>query len=339
MIASVASRPHATLLSGLDDPRLDGTPWERLLALSETRTVFQTREWLAAWWRAYGRGRLLPLLVERRGEPVLFAPLFAEAGMAFLVGSGGSDELDLIGDTACPGALEEIVAAAMDLTPDFVGIRLYHVPDDSTTGSRISGLAHRFGLRAYDEGHLAVPTIAGEDMAALLTDAAGRSSLRRHERGLERLGTLEVEHRRGGAELGPMLDAFFEQHVARWSMTSSPSLFLDARHRSFYRHLVAEAGDADWLRFSRVLLDGRPAAMHLGFHHDGTFVWYKPTFAPDLARHSPGEVLLRHLFLAARDEGAVRFDFGIGDEAFKHRFATVTRHVRTWGLYPGSDGR
>ena len=331
----LANRSGVMLLEDLDDPLLDAAGWEGLLAVSESRTVFQTRDWARAWWSTYGRGRLLPIVVERRGDPVLLAPLFADGGMAFLVGSGGSDELDLIGDTACPGALEEALAAARDGSPDFVGIRLYHVPDDSMTGARLASAARNLDLDIFDEGDLAVPAIAGPDMPALLTAAADRTSLRRHERALARLGRLEVEHLRDGRAIAPLLHAFFEQHVARWAATDSPSLFLDARNRAFYRALVAT--DAACLRFTRVLLDGRAVAMHLGFHHEGTFLWYKPSFDIALARHSPGEVLLRHLFLFARDEGAERFDFGIGDEAFKGRFATETRRVRTWGLYPRAE--
>lgn len=339
---TLATRSGAIRLDGLDDPLLDAAGWERLLAVSESRTVFQTRDWARAWWSAYGRGRLLPIVVEHRGEPVLLAPFFADGGMAFLIGSGGSDQLDLIGDTACPGALEEALAAVRDGTPGFVGIRLYHVPDDSTTGARLATAARHLDLDLFDEGDLAVPAIAGSDLAGagiatLLTDVADRTSLRRHERALARLGRLEVEHLRAGRAIAPLLDAFFDQHVARWAATASPSLFLDERNRAFYRGLVAT--DAPWLRFTRVLVDGQAVAMHLGFHHDGTFLWYKPSFDIALARHSPGEVLLRALFLLARDEGAERFDFGIGDEAFKGRFATETRHVRTWGLYPRSAER
>ena len=63
-------------------------------------------------------------------------------------------------------------------------------------------------------------------------------------------------------------------------------------------------------------------------------MWYKPSFAIDLARRSPGEVLLRQLILAAIEEGAKTFDFGLGDEAFKNRFATHVNKVNTYSLYP-----
>lgn len=42
---------------------------------------------------------------------------------------------------------------------------------------------------------------------------------------------------------------------------------------------------------------------------------------------------MRQLLLAAIAEGAKTFDFGIGDEAYKSRYATGVTHLRTWGLY------
>jgi CelD/BcsL family acetyltransferase involved in cellulose biosynthesis len=39
------------------------------------------------------------------------------------------------------------------------------------------------------------------------------------------------------------------------------------------------------------------------------------------------------LLLAAMAEKAHTFDFGLGDEAFKSRFATRVNRVRNWGLY------
>ena len=84
----------------------------------------------------------------------------------------------------------------------------------------------------------------------------------------------------------------------------------------------------------RVEWNGQPLAFHFGMNYRGSYLWYKPSFAIELARHSPGEVLLRQLLLTAIEENARVFDFGIGDEAFKYRFATEINRIRTWGLYP-----
>jgi CelD/BcsL family acetyltransferase involved in cellulose biosynthesis len=156
----------------------------------------------------------------------------------------------------------------------------------------------------------------------------------RHENGLRREGALEVHQYRSGCDIIPQLEAFFTQHIARWSPTPHPSLFLDPAQRAFYRRFCELAGESGWLRFMRLDLKGKPIAFHLGFCYRDQFMWYKPTFDIEWARSSPGEVLLRQLLLAALDEGAKVFDFGLGDEAFKARFATQVDTVRNWGLYP-----
>ncbi|HZN12471.1 MAG TPA: GNAT family N-acetyltransferase, partial [Blastocatellia bacterium] len=93
-------------------------------------------------------------------------------------------------------------------------------------------------------------------------------------------------------------------------------------------------GRRGWLRFTRVEWGGEAVAYHYGMSYGGSYFWYKPSFAPRHARRSPGEVLLRQLLLAAIEEESRTFDFGIGEEAFKYRFADRINRVRTWGLYP-----
>ena len=156
----------------------------------------------------------------------------------------------------------------------------------------------------------------------------------RHENFFLREGQLRVEHLSESREVLPQLEEFFAQHIGRWAETDSPSLFLDEAQRRFYEQWTRAAGERGWLRFMRVEWAGKAIAFHYGMSYRGRYLWYKPSFAMELARHSPGEVLLRQLLLAAIDEGASLFDFGIGDEAFKYRFATEVNRVRTWGLYP-----
>ena len=318
------------MLSGFDD--LDAATWARLLAAGDTDAVFLTRPYLAAWWGAFGRGGLLLLLAEEDGTPVALAPLFTDGGMAFFVGSGGSDYLDVLGD-ADTEVLVALLDAARQSVPGFVGFRFYHVPDASRTGARLQAAAARLGLVRFDEGHLPAPALALRD-AGVAREAANKKSLRRHENALRREGRLAVTHLTDGAAIRPHLPAFFAQHEARWADTPWPSLFHDPAQRRFYERLTETAGDAGWLRFTRVTWDDRPVAFHFGFCLGGRYLWYKPSFDVALARRSPGEVLLRHLLLAAAEEDARTFDFGLGDEPFKRRFATHVPTVRTWGLYP-----
>jgi CelD/BcsL family acetyltransferase involved in cellulose biosynthesis len=334
-------KPQIQVLSGFDAPEVGRERWNALLRRGSTDVVFMTWEWQRAWWEAFGRGRLLLLAAERDGELTALAPLFLDGGMLFFTGSGGSDYLDFVGDVSTPAVLDALLEAAREAVPDVLGFRFYHVPDVSSTGGALASAAARMGWILHDEGELPAPALdmgvgTGADRGLA---AADKRSLVRHQRRFEREGVLRVEQLRESQQIEPHLDAFFRQHEERWSVTPYLSLFRESRQRYFYQRATLLGAAGGWLRFTRVLWNEAPIAFHFGFFYRGSYLWYKPSFAIALARWSPGEVLLRQLLLAALAEGARTFDFGLGDEAFKRRFATRVPRVRTWGLYPSASAR
>ena len=323
------------ILDRFDHRSLSESAWGELLQQSDTNTVFQTRVWQETWWNAFGRGQLLLLLVERDGKAVTLAPMFCDGGMIFFVGSGGSDYLDFIGSNDTD-VLKAVFETATERLPQALGFRFYHVPDSSRTGERLSQVAAEVGLVCFNEGSLAAPALDLRREVNGELPATQKKSLLRHEKFFRQSGQLELCKVESSQELSANLSPFFDQHVARWASTPFPSLFVENRQRAFYRALVARAADAPWLRFTRLDWNSRPIAYHFGFHYCGSYMWYKPSFDIEVARRSPGEVLLRQLLFAAVDEQAEVFDFGLGDEPFKQRFATRVNHVTTWGCYPAS---
>ena len=324
------------VLSGFDDPSFGSAEWARLLETGPSDVVFLTWHWQSAWWKSFVRGELMLTAAERDGEVVALAPFFAEAGMIYFVGSGGSDYLDFIGDISEPETLDALLVEARQHVKDFIGFVFYHMPDRSETARHLEHAAARLGLKIFDEGDQPAPVLELTASPTVAHEATNKKSLLRHERFFTRDGALKVSHLTRSEEILPHLDEFFAQHRERWAATPYPSLFGDEAQQQFYRVLTTTAAEAGWLRFTLLEWQGRSIAFHFGFAYRGSFMWYKPTFAIDLARHSPGEVLLRQLLLAAIAEGAHTFDFGLGDEAFKSRFATRVNHVRNWGLYDPS---
>jgi CelD/BcsL family acetyltransferase involved in cellulose biosynthesis len=320
------------VLSGFDDPALSEEDWARVQRTGDTDTLAIAREYQRTWWECFGRGRLLLLLASREGRPVALAPFFTDGGMVFFLCP--EDFLDVVGDVGDPQVLDALLEEARRRVDGFAGFRLYFVPDASRTGARLQAAAARLGLDCLDEGALPAPAIdlAGRPDAAL--DATRRKSLLRHEHAMRREGELAVEHVRSAAHVLPQLPEFFAQHVARRSALGQRSIFLEPSHRAFYERIAERGGERGWIRFSRLDWNGRPAAFHFGFRYGGRFLYGIPSFDVGLAKRSPGEVLLRHVMLSAIEEGATTFDFGIGGEAYKYRFATHETLMRTWGLYP-----
>jgi CelD/BcsL family acetyltransferase involved in cellulose biosynthesis len=318
-------------ISSFDDPLVAPRRWNELLAQNQHDFVNLTWEWQRNWWNSFGRGQLMLLLIEQDGQPVCIAPLFAQDGMVFNLCP--EDQLDFVG-SASTDVMRMVMQAVLDRVPNFLGLKLYFIPDTSITGAALERAAEQLGLTCVQEETLAAPRL---DMAAhpdLASRHARKKSLLRHENGLRRRGQLTVTHTREAADIMPQLDEFFRQHIARRNATPHPSRFVDAKQREYYRSIVRNIGPHGWLRFTRLELNEEPIAFHLGLSYQGRFLYGVPSFNIAFERNSPGEVLLRQLLLAAVDEGASLFDFGPGEEAYKDRFATSAVRLVTWGVYP-----
>jgi CelD/BcsL family acetyltransferase involved in cellulose biosynthesis len=259
--------------------------------------------------------------------------------MVYFIGSGGSDYLDFIGDISEPKVLAALLDAARARVSDFQGFHFYHVPEHSRTGDRLRLAAESLGLTCLDEEGLPAPLMDLAGMPDTARAAVNKKRLLKYERSLTAEGPLEVRHFTDGAEILPQLDVLFAQHMARWDAKPRRSRFHDRAHRRFYEGVAQAAARTGWLRFTRVDWAGQPIALHFGFCYQGSFMYYTPTFDVAAARRSPGQVLLKHVLSAAIDEGAAVFDFGLGDEEYKYRFATHVRRVRSWGLYPSGHPR
>ena len=329
----VAARVTVRVLEGFDDPSFGPEDWTRLAASGPTDVFDLTWPVQRAWWETQGHGDLLLVVASRDGEDIALAPLFTAGDMIFNLAS--KDRLDIIGDVTDPAVLDALLSAARAQVPAFQGFRFYFVSDASPLPQLLQAAAARLDLTCVAEDQIPAPALRVAGNESGVVAATRKQSLRRHERYFTQSGTLTVTHFTDGAEIHPQLEEFFAQHVERRRATPHPSLFEEPRAREFYRRMTQLAADTGWLRFTRVEWDSKPVAFHYGSCYRGRYLYGIPSFDIGLARRSPGEVLLRHLLLDALEEGADVFDFGIGDEQYKYRFADHETLLRTWGLYPG----
>ncbi len=318
------------VLKGFHDPIINDDTWNGLLSNGAVNVLFLTLPWQRTWWANFARGDLLLIAAYKGTSLVAIAPFFTDSGMVFFVGSGGSDYLDFIGNISDPDVLDALLTTARQKTSNFVGFRFHHVLDKSLTSKFIQESAERLRLKCFDEQSLAAPFI---DLDQVAESVIQKKSLVRHQRYFEREGDLDVRNLNSVEEIMPRLEIFFSQHIKRWGGTSYPSLFNDQKQCRFYEHIVQAMANMGWLRFTELIWNDNPIAFHFGFSYQKTFLWYKPSFDIDLARRSPGEVLIRQLLFAAINEEVSIFDLGLGGEPFKQRFATGSELVRTWGVY------
>lgn len=311
--------------------------WNEIVCSSATDTIFQTYEWHDAWWKVFGPGKSLHLLVAYKyGHPVALAPLFGVDGvrnsaLRFL-GSGHADYLDVICPASYNADFLATVLLHMDTTQPARGVlELQNIPSESPSNDSLAN--QRSGYRSLNYAQVPCPTlrITGneDDVRRLLS----RYSLRRPQNYFQRAGKLEYTELSGAGDVYDHLQSFFKQHTQRWKAKGVQSRFLESANREFFEELVPRLQPRGWLQFSTTTLDGLPLAYHFGFTYKDRLLWYKPSFESAHEKGSPGLLMLRQLIETALSTGIGELDFTIGDEAFKQRFANDCRTNLYWRVY------
>lgn len=306
--------------------------WNHLAERSPTSTIFQTYEWFECWWDSFGRDGDLLLISVFQGDSLLgFAPLMRgkvvgrRPGVLNFVADTHSDYLDFISGIHSSVVIRQVVNYLYHHESSWTELHLRNIPCSSPTVSLIE-------THFSDSQRL---LLRGTDMACFSLQIEGRKdnvrrrvnkySLRRANNYFQRQGTLEVKTIDTVSEGLDLLSAFFNQHIQRWESSDTPSLFHDERNRYFYKQLVSQLLPCGWLHLSSATLNERPIAFHFGFNYGESITWYKPSFDPGFAPHSPGKIILRHLMQCSLDGNYKELDFTIGAEPFKERYCDIER--------------
>jgi CelD/BcsL family acetyltransferase involved in cellulose biosynthesis len=315
--------------------------WRRI---AESRgNAFITPEWFFAWYEHYGEvvipcvpivksadGRrlqgLLPLVAERRGH--MRSLRFA--------GSNVGDYFHPVAHAGEDDQVTEALAQALAARDEW-RLALFDNVDVAATWPATLVASSPTALRA-SRGPTSILPYADIRGGSWDVYLAGRSSNLRSELG-RKLRRLQREHevrfRRtlDPGELESDIRTFFALHDRRWAYRGGSSSASE-RVRAFHKDFATQALARGWLRLWFLEVDGEPAASWYGWRIGLCYSYYLSGFDPEWSQHSVGTLLLAHTIQEAIAEGAAEYDLLLGDEAYKTRFATAQRVVRTIALAP-----
>lgn len=310
-------------------------PWKALATASASATLFQTWEWSAAWWAHNRVGkRLVGLLVrDTQGNPIGLAPLFLSAGILRLVGTGGSDYLDLLALPGQESAVAEAVAQWLQTNHRrWLWADLQQVPP----GGVAEALPGAEVWRGETCPYLPLPETYDGFLKTL--SKKHRQNIGYYERSMAKTHALELRLA-SAATLTQDMDAFFSLHQLRWRGRWMPGAFASQAARAFHTDAATRLLDSGNLRLHTLWLDQKAVAAIYCFHKGQTTFYYLGGFDPTLAKLSPGTVLTaKAIQHAIERDGATTFDFLRGDEGYKYRWGAQDRYNQRVSLKTGGLG-
>jgi CelD/BcsL family acetyltransferase involved in cellulose biosynthesis len=309
--------------------------WRRL---AEARgNAFLTPEWFTSWFEQYGDNvrPFVPALQGADGTVRGLIPLALPlSGRPRVCRIAGANIGDAFGPLAEPGEEAEVAAAAgkalRDAPVPWSVLALDHAEAAETW---VDGLAEGLGMRLRRQARSStelpwVDLSAHDDWDSYL--ATRSSKLRKRLRWLDRRQgrdhSAAVRRTEAPDEVERDMATFFELHDRRWVGRGGSSLSSD-RARAFHHRFAAAAQERGWLRLWFLEFDGAPVAAWYGWRIGERYAFYNGGLDPEHSKLSPGLVLLARVIESAFEEGARTFDFLLGDESYKVRFAEHSRSV------------
>jgi CelD/BcsL family acetyltransferase involved in cellulose biosynthesis len=329
LVAELVSGPRAL------DPDAGIVGAWRALAVS-TRNAFVSPEWFAAWTRHHGAGAEVRVVVVRgdADEIVGVLPVSLRGRALRVAGSELADHAELLARPSDQVAVARAAGAALAAAYPNAHLRLLRVDQGAPWVEALgSGWAARLTRARFREDvlpHLPLPGSWDEFLAGRSRNF--RNQVGRKERNLVKHHGAVFRRTEDPADLDADMKRFFALHEGRWSGDDATSSLLAPRVQLMHTDFATAALDRGWLRLWFLEAGGQEVATIYGWTVGGRACYFNAGWDPRWSGESVGLVLLAHAVRSAIEEGASDYDFLLGDEQYKYRFATEERAVESLQL-------
>jgi len=317
--------------------------WDALLPATPQASFFHTLDWLAIYWRHFGRDqRLRVLVVEAAGRPIGILPLCVRTvqhhfGPVRVLGYPLDDWGMWYGPIG-PNQAATMLAAMQYIRHaerdwDMIELR-WNGPEGSdggraTRAMRVAGLLTE--KKPYQTTSVVDLSCGWEEFLAAKPRKYRHESRRVLRRVLDDRHAEYVNHRPAPARAGggdPRWDLYAmceEVAQASWqaSSTNGNTLTHD-RVRGFLRDAHAAAARLGMVDVNLLLVDGRPAAFGYNYQYLGRLVGLRVGYDASVPCSGLGNALLLSTVANSCRHGDRAFDLGAGPWMFKRRLRTRT---------------
>lgn len=307
--------------------------WNDLCERCPWSTPFQRPEWLIPWARHFAgkAAQGIALRTDGKLSALLVIVIYREGSQRIvsMLGSAVSDHLDVLLDPKlAPNGAQRIIDRLLTRGDVWNQLSLQTL----ASASPLLRVTLPVGWR--EDIIPEMPTLVLPiDEHAQRRSPRLKASLRQAHRRAEREGGIVFEHVTGNG-VDAALDALFLLHQKRWKRRGLPGLFGSEAVRAAH-HEVARGFDAlGKLRLYLLRIGPALAAAYYGFLDRQRAYAYAIGFEPELARFSPGLLVVEHAVEAARQDGAREFDFLRGQEPHKLLWGASERLVCRRELRP-----
>lgn len=300
--------------------------WRDLLIRDPSTHIFATPEWNKLWWEEFAEDKDLCLLTMIRDKEVAaIVPLYrrVEDGKKVLRFIGGIDLTDYLGPICSSDDRSDVAEALVEwlgtTTTEWDEFDAHNMPVPWGFAEFLVDQVDRRGLEFHleqEETSAVLPLPSGWDDYLASLDGKDRHELRRKRRRMERDHPDTVARTATQETFESDFKTFVDMHRGA---EGHKGHFMRPEIATFFERVARSFLSLGWLRLDIAEVGDRAVASTFGFVLNDTFYLYNSAYDPDLARLSPGLVLVSELVKRSIEEGLQVFDFLRGPERYKYQ--------------------
>lgn len=309
---------------------------------------FNTFEWVINWWKYFGYGKKLwVLLIMDDYRPIGIAPFmitFGEMGLPIrrikFIGSNNSDYLDFIVRYGCEDVFYQSLIKYLELRINqFTVLDLEHIPEDCNIYPYIIGSNLYYDYDVQDVcPYIELPDTWDEYLASL--DGKFRRNIKYEIKRFFKQCDANFLCVSDENDIDNSMDRLIELHQKRWRKRHMPGAFYSKRLRSFHKDVAYDMLERGILSLFELKDKDKIVSSLLSYHIGGRRYYYISGYDLDYSRLSVGSVTLGLSIKRSIEVGDEIYDFLRGDESYKTNWTKLKkRNMRLVASYPSVAGK
>lgn len=304
------------------------TEWNELLGRSLHPMVFLTHQWIDTWWKSFGAGRELFILLVYCGEELAaIAPFMRH-----------QDEHTLIGRTNTKIKLEKIEfianihsnrsglilsanpAECCDAITDYLFndceawdmLSLKYLVASSPAVNHLSRSLDKRNVhynRYFQRASPYVPLDCSWEDYLKTIDSRFKRNLSSRLKKLEKLGKVRLEVYRDSERLEEILNEVFDVASKSWKAEEETALSSTPQYKDFYSMLAYKAAKENWLEIYILYIDEKPLVFDFCMRYGEVLLLLKTEFDDSYRNYGVGNLLKLKQFETIFGTSLVEFDF------------------------------
>jgi CelD/BcsL family acetyltransferase involved in cellulose biosynthesis len=322
--------------------------WQDLLEGSPSPNIFLTWEWISNWWKWFGYGRELKLMIVKEGgRPKAILPLYIDR-VSFIpglrlnilkyVGDGGPvfpDYLRPILDDNMQNCIPILAENLLETGKQCDLIQLSAMREDASEGN---DLLEKIGAQYIieEEDDLVSPfATLPSDYESFLRGLSRRrrESTRRKLRKAKKAFRVRLECFSSTDTIENaflILSRIYNKSLRGLEQREG---FARPDYLRFHKDIAHAFAKKGWLRLFVLWFDETPVAYIYGYFFAQKYWYYQTAFDLAYSKYGAGMVAIQMVIESMIQEGAREFDFLRGNEAYKYFFSNGEYKMRNLFLF------